>query len=276
MNTRILAAFATLALATPTSALAAWGDHLDTGADWIRDIRPAHNAYASPSVVEYLGGTLEVSAVCGGFVSELLKATYPDLTDDVMSALADDDPSDEHDWNSPDSQHWFDAIDDETSTTSDGLTFAFEKLTDIDDVEAGDILVSTYTPAGTTATGHTMVIYTMPTTFSLVTTTIPGYSGVSVERYRITVLDSTERVHLDRSDSTDSRYKAEVSPTDPTKRVNDEGMGTGEIYLYADHSTGALIGWTWTVVQSTAYQSVDAAGSNYRPVRVGRLSGTGI
>lgn len=268
--------FATLlaAFALSTPAQAAWGDHLDTAADWFVDLTPAHNNYGSPSQVAYVGGTLEVYAVCGGFVSELVKASYPDLDDDVMSALVDDDPSDDHDWVTPDSEHWYNAIVGENSTTSGGLDFAFQHITDIDDVETGDLLISVYTSAG--STGHSMVIYDMPATFSLVTTTIPGYSGVNVERYRVTVLDSTQTVHLNRSDSTDSRYLKDVDPLDSKKKVNDLGMGTGEVYLYADHNTGALIGWTWTVVQLSAYQATDASQANYRPFAVGRLGGTGI
>lgn len=267
--------FAAFALSSSAPAHAAWGDHLATGAQWLADITPAHNVYASPSEVAYVGGTLTVNAVCGGFASELMKASYPDLTDDVMSALMDDDPDDEHNWNSPDSEHWYNAIVDEVSTTSDGLSFGLEHITHIDDVEEGDLLVSVYTSAGTS--GHTMVIYDMPTTYSLVYTSIPGYgSTTKVERYRVTVLDSTSSVHLNRSDSTDSRYMKDVDPNDATKKVNDEGMGTGELYIYADHATGALVGWTWNVVQGTAYQATDSTATNYRPFAVGRLTGTGL
>lgn len=275
MTTRTLAALSTLALTTFSApASAAWGDHLDTAGTWLADIEPENNEYASPSSVEYVDGVLTVSAVCGGFVSELMKASYPALTDDVMSALVDDDPSDGQPWASPDSAHWYDAIVDERSATDEGLSFAFDHVADVDDLQEGDILASVYTSAG--STGHTMVVFELPETFALVTTTIPGYSGVQVERYRITVLDSTKSVHLNRSDSTDSRYMADTDPDDPDTAVNDAGMGTGELYLYADRDTGEIIGWTWNVIQSTAYQGTDATKASYRPIVAGRLGGTGI
>ena len=272
MNRSILALSA-LSLATlSTPAAAAWGDHLTVAAQWTHDLSAANNKYGSPSEVWYVGSDLHVNAECGGFVSELMKASYPLLDDDVMSALMDDDTSDTNPWSSPDSAHWYDAITDQVSVTVGGQSIGLSRLTDIDDVETGDILASVYTSAG--ASGHTMVIRRMPTTYTLVTTTIPGYSGVQVERYAIQVLDSTQSVHLNQTGSTDSRYMHDVDSLGHT--VNDTGMGTGDLLLYADHSSGAIIGWTWNTIQSTAYQGTDAGASNYRPIVAGRFVGTGI
>jgi len=270
---RSILALAALSLATlSTPAAAAWGDHLSVAAQWKHDLTPANNKYGTPSEVWYVGSDVHVFAECGGFVSELMKASYPNIDDDVMSDLMDDNPSDDNSWSSPDSVHWYDAISAQTSVAVNGQTVGLTRLTDIDDVETGDILASIYTSAG--GTGHTMVIYNMPATYTLVTTSIPGYSGVSVERYSVQVLDSTQSVHLNQAGSTDTRYLKDVDGAG--KAVNDTGMGLGDIRIYADHSTGEIIGWTWSSIQSTPYQGTDASASNYRPIVAGRFSGTGI
>lgn len=267
---RSILALSVLSLATlSTPAAAAWGDHLTTAAQWKHDLTPANNKYGTPSEVWYVGSDLHVFAECGGFVSELMKASYPAIDDDVMSDLMDDDTTDDNPWSSPDSVHWYDAISDEVSVTVNGQTVGLEHLTDIDDVQTGDILASIYTSAG--GTGHTMVIYDMPTSYTLVTVSIPGYSGVQVERYAVTVLDSTQSVHLNQTGSTDSRYLKDVDKNG--NPVNDTGMGTGDIRIYADHSTGEIIGWTWSSIQITPYQGTDASASNYRPIVAGRFVG---
>ncbi len=272
MNRALLTLTALSLSALSTSAAAAWGDHLTVATEWKADLTPSTNKYGTPSEVWYSGSTLNVYAECGGFVSELMKASYPDLSDDVMSALMDDDLEDEDPWASPDSEHWYNAIVAEKSTSAGGLSFALEHLTDIDDVADGDLLVSVYTSAG--GTGHTMVIDDISDTYTLVTTTIPGYSGVQVEKYTVHVLDSTQSVHLNQAGSTDTRYQKDKNAAGAI--VNDTGMGYGDLLLYADHSTGELIGWTWNTIQSTAYQGTSSSASNYRPILAGRLTGTGI
>ncbi|MEZ4451568.1 MAG: hypothetical protein R3B09_19005 [Nannocystaceae bacterium] len=258
---------AALVLSSAPEARADWPeDHLDTVDLLFSEYTPANNEYDEPSKIEFVDGELVIAAVCGGFVAQLLKMSYPDiLTASLLQSLTGSP--------SPNSTTWHAAIVDEATVETDDGVYAFVHRVDADEIAAGDILAAEYPKSG--QTGHTMMVYAIdpPTE---VASTIPGYAAVS--RYRVTVVDSTKSVHQDSKGSSDTRYLHDVDAQG--NAVNDRGFGSGEIYLYADPESGEVIGWTWSLKQSVAYQGVDPEPGKgvgeFRPIAAGRLTGPGL
>lgn len=266
-------AFALCLVAAP--AAASWPyDHLDVADEMVADILPANNEYASPSTLYYQNGVLHVSAVCGGFVAELLKATYDPLDDALMSALFDDDPDDALPWASPDSSHYYRAFLEEREVHVGGATYALTLRRKASQIAVGDLLVSEYSESG--ITGHTMIVRRVdrPTR---VASKIPGFS--TLDRHVVQVIDASSSVHMNKAGTSDTRYLSDVDPVTGAP-VNDRGLGRGDILVYADPATGALVGWSWAINQGTPYQGVDPTPAwnvgKYRPIVAGRIVGPGL
>lgn len=258
---------AALVLPCASQARADWPvEHLDTVDFLASEIAPENNVYDEPSKIEFVAGQLRIKAVCGGFVAQLLKLSYPDvITADLLEALTGS--------TSPKTTVWYNAILDEREAVTKKGTYALRMREDADDIAPGDILASEYFKYG--QTGHTMLVYAIkPAT--IVASTIPGYK--QVRRYEARIIDSTKSVHNNQPGSTDTRYRSDVDAKGTT--VNDTGFGSGDIYLYADPQTGDLIGWAWSLKQSVAYQGVDDSPSGstgeYRPIVAGFISGPGV
>lgn len=259
----------------PLPAAASWPyDHLDVVDEMVAEILPANNEYASPSTVYWQNGVLHVSAVCGGFVAEVLTATYDGLDAEVMSALFDDDPDDAQPWASPDSTHYYRAFLEERVVFAGGGIYALKRRDAVDDIRAGDLLVSEYFEYG--MTGHTMIVRRVDGPVR-VTSKIPGFAAL--DRYRVQVIDATATVHMNKAGTTDTRYMTDIDPLTGAP-TNDRGVGRGDIHVFADPTTGAAVGWSWAVNQSIPYQGVDptpAAGAGkYRPILAGRIVGPGL
>jgi len=173
---------------------------------------------------------------------------------------------------SPDSKKWNDAIDSERTYTNGSGTFSLTERDAVADIAAGDILAAEYSSGG--ASGHTMVVSSIALTGSGLSTSIPNVS--SVNRYEVEVYDSTSSVHGNFVGSTDSRYLTDLDGSN--NPVNDKGIGTGRILIFADASSGALVGWTWNTTSGTVYQGTDSTqnADSYRPMVAGFLSGPGL
>jgi hypothetical protein len=90
------------------------------------------------------------------------------------------------------------------------------------------------------------------------------FTGMKVNKYRVQVIDSTSTPH-----SGDPSYR-------DSRGATGHGIGSGYILLYENARTGALVGWTWNTKQMTPYQAIHSAGSRYRPIVAGYLTGQGI
>jgi hypothetical protein len=264
-----------------------WPGHLNVAAQWVTDIQPANNFYGSPADVHYSGGTLHARTKCGSFASQLMVQSYPGvITTQVLSTLTGS--------TSPDAFQWYNAIDPAQShpASTGGVSLlpldaglahpTGRTLRGVAGplLHAGDILAAKY-PLGN-ITGHVMVIGSVTAPPAGQTLTLSGthvIPGVSlVRQWAVRVYDSTSTVHGNASGSTDTRYHDDSGEADH----NDHGLGAGDIYLYEDASSGALVGWTWSTGSAYTYQFTnpnahDGNGkTTYRPMVVGRFSGGGL
>ncbi len=263
--------FAALAtLATSSAASAAWPtDHLDQAFDWNDPlIEMANNAYGTPASIWVDGSNkVHATAKCGSFTALLLEAAYPAITDDVLIALTGS--------SSPYADEWYDAISNETSDGASGI--AFHERATVADIEAGDILASTYTMSGDT--GHVMTVRNI--TLKTANTTLPSgktITGVgSVNKYEVAVYDATKSPHgaYASNPAPDTRYRQVSSVW-----TKDEGVGFGTIVIYEEVSTGRIVAWAWNVSPTTDsyYYAVtpNAGAWEYRPMVAGFLDGPGL
>lgn len=267
----VLAALVTIAASSAASA--AWPtDHLDQAFDWNDPlIEMPNNAYGTPASI-WLDNRREVYAVtkCGSFTALLLKAAYPVITNDVLDRLIGSD--------SPYAEDWYNAISGEASDGVSGI--AFHKRAVMADIEAGDILASTYILSGDT--GHVMTVKSI--TLKTANTTLPAgktITGVgSVNKYEVTVYDSTKSPHgaYSSNPAPDTRYRLFGSFLQVWAK--DEGMGYGTIVIYEEVSTGRIVTWAWNVSPTTDsyyYAVTPNAGTwGYRPLVAGYLDGPGL
>lgn len=224
-------------------------------ASYEASILPANNTYGSPSTITTVGGVLIANTTCSGYAALVEEATFSTVTNAVIHGLTGN--------GLPTSVQWKDAMDSGATYTNDAGTFGFVVRDAIWDMIHGDLFTSTYTDAGTT--GHTLIIGTTTQAgYNIAVSSIPGYTVA--DRWKVLAHDSSTVPH----GTGDSRYHADAGS------VDDEGIGHGYFYLYSDHDTGAIVGWTWNTYSTTVYQAVDSNSSNYRPVTIGALTGPGI
>jgi hypothetical protein len=264
-----LALGALLIAAAPLQA--AWpADHLAKAQAWVNVIKADNNDYGdNPDIWLDAGGDLHAITKCGSFTALLLKNSYATVTDDVLTALTGEA--------SPHDAEWYAAIDGEVSDPDSGI--AFHQRVKVADIVAGDILAAQYAE-GSDDTGHVMTVATITKTNSNITPpyTIPGVSKVN--KYRVTIYDSTKSPHGSYATNPypDTRYKKQLDAATSTY-VDDKGLGSGTIVIYENPTDGAVVGWAWNVSSTTAsfyYSSVaPPAGSDKesRPMVAGNLTG---
>lgn len=245
-----------LVVAAVPFAAAGWGDHVATAASYEDIVTADFNLYGAPSTIWWDGaGELHVRAQCGGYASLVLRNTYPSVTATVIERLTGNA--------APSAKSWNDAIEAGASYTSGRRTWSLGQRTSVDEIVPGDLLAAEYTLGD--ASGHVMIVGAISLDSLSVPTAVPGHP--TAERWRVEVHDATASPH----GTTDSRYHAESSG------ANDEGIGHGPMYLYADQATGAIVGWTWSTSSSTtSYQGTSPAAEAYRPMVAGYLSGPGL
>ncbi|MBK9071181.1 MAG: hypothetical protein IPL79_09310 [Myxococcales bacterium] len=240
-----------------TSAATASSAIVDQANAWEMNVTPATNAYASPSKVSVdAGGLVTAAAVCGGYAALVVRATYPTLTTTVMRALTGS--------SAPTSKQWNDAIENGATYQNTAGTFSLVEQYSIYDIAGGDILASEYLSSTGTTTGHTMIVDSLWLDTATVATNIPGVPVA--DRWIVAIHDATSSPH----GASDSRWKADANFS------HDAGIGAGEIIIYADHLSGAIMGWAWSTTTSVVYQGTDETALRYRPMVAGRLAGPGI
>jgi hypothetical protein len=258
----------TLLLATSTAQAAVWPDHVTKAQTWVNTIQADNNAYGPAASIWTVGADLHAETKCGSFTALLLKNTYSDITDAVLTALTGS--------NSPYADQWYHAIDTQASDSTSGI--AFYKRTTVASIQAGDILASQYTMSGDT--GHAMTVGSITLTDTGITPpqTIPGVT--TVNKYRATVFDSTKSPHGSYATNPypDSRYKKQLSGS---TYIDDQGLGSGTIVIYENPSNGAIVAWAWNVSPTTTsfyYAVTPPANSTfeYRPMVAGYLDGPGL
>jgi hypothetical protein len=117
----------------------------------------------------------------------------------------------------------------------------------VKDIARGDIIAIKY-PAGSSNTGHIMIVASAPTAR---TASSPVVSGTS--QYEVTIMDASSSGH----GSLDTRYIS-------SGNFND-GIGRGIARLYVN-SKGTISGYTWSTYSNSVYYS-----QSERPLLVGRL-----
>jgi hypothetical protein len=211
----------------------------------------AYNHYGLPASITYVNGVIHATTECAPLVRLVLENAYASVTPTALQGLTGS--------TQPDSAQFHDAIAAQTTFVQGNNTFAFHARSAVSAIQPGDILAAKYASAH--GSGHTMLVNTI----TLVGSNLTGiFAGMTVNEYRVQVIDSTSSPHTGDPNYPDSRG------------TTGQGIGTGYILLYEDAQSGALVGWTWNTKQRTPYQSFNPAGSNYRPIDAGYLTGPGI
>lgn len=211
----------------------------------------AYNHYGLPASITYVNGIIQATAECAPLVRLVLENAYASVTGTVLKGLTGS--------TQPDSAQFHDAIAAQKTFVQGNNTFAFQARSTVSAIQPGDILAAKYD--STHGSGHTMLVNSI----TLVGSNLTGiFAGMTVNKYRVQVIDSTSTPHSGDPNYPDSRG------------TSGQGIGSGYIYLYENAQTGALVGWTWNTKQVTPYQGVNPAGSNYRPIVAGYLTGPGI
>lgn len=241
------AARVALVLALVGATAHAAPDLASTARSYEAALTPATNTYAVPSTVWWDGdGALHASTQCGGYVALVASATFPDVSPAVLRTLTGSP--------APHSAQWHAAISRAAYTTVRGRRVGLVARTGILDVAPGDILAAAYTTAD--VRGHTMIVGQLQLDRAGVAVDIPGYP--SADRWRVEVHDSTSNPH----GPTDSRWQRDAG-------AHDQGIGHGEIYVFAASDTGAIVGWTWSLGSTTVFQGTAPGDAAYRPLVAG-------
>lgn len=222
-------------LVAPRSS-ANWSERLVEGMEAQEDAGTSFiNVYDSqPSWVHWPGfdgATLwEARTKCSTYIRELFRRAY-DIPDQYMI-----------NWMgtaSPFAEDWYVKIADLDN---------FSAIGRVADVRRNDIIAIRYDDA--TATGHNAIVLGTPRTR---TASAPILAGTV--QYEVDIIDSTQSPH---GTTADTRLDG-----------NSDGVGQGIMRLYADASTGNLVGYTWSVLSGSIYYG--AGGDTSRTIRIGRF-----
>lgn len=214
--------------------------HLVLAESLVATISPANNVYGTPTEVLWKGTDGPVSknkSVCSTFVTALLKKAYGFSSSYVKTWLGKSSPS---------AAIYHDAIE-----TGNG----FVRIHEVASLEAGDVIAMEYRD-GSASTGHVMIASSTPVDKGLVTK-----NGVQLRLYEVTVIDSSSSYH----GKLDTRYvnKDGASP--------DNGVGEGWTRIYADPTTGAVAGYSWSTVSASTFYPTPTTADSGRHLVIGRL-----
>ncbi len=238
----LVAVLATTAHAGPRAVSMA-----TTARTHVAALTPAHNSYAAPSTIWWdADGALHAATQCGGYLALLTTATFPAVTAAVLRSLTGS--------TAPHSAQWHAAISRAAHTVVRGRHVGLVGRARAADIVPGDILAAAYTTDD--VHGHTMVVGGARLDRAGVTSSIPGQP--TVDRWRVEVYDSTSTPH----GATDSRWRGDDG-------AHDQGIGRGEIYVFAATATGTIVGWTWSLTSTTVFQGTAPTDADYRPLVAG-------
>jgi len=199
--------------ASPAQAQSA----LDWASGLASNIQPASNAWNTPCVISWGDGGTAYSASTNGacLYTLALKKSDPSITNALLS-------------------FWWGSANPGSPTYHDQIVAGthFTNITDFATAQPGDLLAAKYS-SSTGNTGYLMI---------LASSASEGISN-GVELFHISVIDSTRAPHGE----SDSRWNKEANGG------HDFGVGTGEIYVYADGVTGAILGHTWSTAPNGSY-----------------------
>lgn len=221
--------------AAVNSAFADTPLHLYWADEMVQNVSEDKNAYASGT--SYMrwpnadgAGTYENYTKCSPFITLLMMKSYGWTNSTFTNWMASSSPS---------SDKYYDAIKQENG---------FVKIDTVDGILPGDIIAIKY-PAGSSVTGHTMIVRSVAYARNATSPVIPN-----TFQYEVQVIDSSQTGH---------------GPTD-TRRNSDgtfnQGAGIGVFRLYAN-SYAELVGYSWSTYSTSVFNDI-----NTRPILVGRLN----
>jgi len=221
------------------SASAASADpaHVNWADNLVAHITPEKNEYANNPTYVYWAGvngsvTYENRTQCSSFVTRLLKQAYG--------------------WTDSDFTQWFNSTSPSAALYHDAIEAqnGFTTVTDISDIQKGDILAVKYNEEDATATGHVMMADNIA-----VARTATNPIIANTQQYEINIIDSSKTGH----GNGDSRFLA--------ASTWDSGVGRGKLRLYADN-TGTVVGYTWSTAKTSVYYHLQST----RHLVIGRLA----
>ena len=216
-----------LPMPVPTPPVTREPMHVQLARRLVREVEPPDNRYGTPTVIQFAGqdGATASSnvSVCSTLVTHLLKRAY-NFTNANFTTWTGE--------TSPESEDYYDA-----AIANNG----FARVTNIANLQIGDLFIAKYLEPVGTATGHVAMAAALPRLVS---------STASERRYELDVIDSTSSYH----GPDDTRHRI-----DPTTNDWDDGVGQGTMRMITDTS-GLLIKYSWsTLTTSIVY------GASERP-----------
>lgn len=209
-------------VASALVTLAASPAQAQTAGQWASDlaahITPASNSWGTPCVITWGDPATGAgySATTNGACLYTLSLKKSDST--ITNALI---------------QFWWGSANPSSPTYHDQIVAQnhFTNVTDFALAQPGDLLATKYA-SSTGNTGYLMILESSDS------------EGVvnGVERFRIGVIDSTRSPHGEP----DSRWNADGG-------VHDYGVGTAELYVDADATTGEILAHTWSTTANGSY-----------------------
>lgn len=200
----------------------------------VQNVLPQNNTYnTSVNLVTWAGQNgataYQCTTVCSGFLTKILTQTYGYTSNYFQTWTGS---------TSPHAATYYNEI-----VTHDH----FNQISQVSQVLQNDIIALQY-PAGSSSTGHIMIVASTPV---LRTASAPLITGTS--QYEVTILDCSSTGH----GSTDTRYISSGNFR--------SGAGRGVFRLYVN-STGSIVGYTWSTYSNSTYYT-----QSQRQLAIGRL-----
>ncbi|HSO00496.1 MAG TPA: hypothetical protein VLS89_19525 [Candidatus Nanopelagicales bacterium] len=215
---------------------AAQTEHMDWAQELVDHLSPTHNFYgSSPFYIKWAGvngaNQYENRTLCANFLTALIQQAYSLTSTDIRNWTGS---------TSPTANLYYSTI-----VNQNGFT----RIHNMQDIVPGDVIAIRYDDM-LNPTGHVSVVEELPVQRVATAPIVPG-----TQQYEVWILDSTQRGH----GALDSRLKADGTWV--------SGAGRGIMRFYADSSTGAVVGYTWSLSHHSVYYD-----SSVRSVAVGRLN----
>ena len=197
-------------------------EHLRLARRLVAEVIPENNLYDTPTVITWKGidgaNTTTNTSVCSTLVTKLMKQAYGYTSAQITSWTGE---------SSPEAEDYYDAV-----LAGRG----FSRITNIANLQVGDLFVAKYVVYSGTATGHVAIATAAP----VYTPSDPNNSA-SQRVYYLNVIDSSSSYH----GSADTRNRI-----DPSTGEIDDGVGQGTMRMITDNN-GLLIKYSWSTLSSS-------------------------